>query len=392
MRRSIISEPINIVTGALGSGKTLFAIQQADLLRKRGDAKAVYQVGINGPDLRKLPALPFPLEEWHIHADAGELDGAVIIIDEFHKWMPQRSQGSRPPRFVEEMAEARRRGVRFILLTQSGEFDHFLKGTRLNRHFYISRKSGLGRSTIWEWMNRFVSSPEENKDARKAAIIHRWKHPVREYGDWYESAKSHHFRVRIPLRLLLVPPFILAVAYFGYKAFTDVGGLITGSGGALGTASAATPLDPSRPGSAGPRGVITTAEAYLAQFQPVVPSMPYSAPVFQGRQVATDPQLYCVIGGVGTDAQGRKRGPSCGCYTEQMTPYVVEEEACREIARHGFYNPFRNPFPNATRAAAEADGKAASRPRPPAAAQPTTAVIPQTEDLSNGRFGVASAP
>ena len=143
MKKPIISAPLNVVTGTLGAGKTLFAIQQADLLVKTKQASQIYQVGINDPDTRKLPHLPFPLEDWVKHADAGELKDAVIIVDEFHKWMPQRGPG-RPPKWIEELAEARKRGCIFILLTQSVEFDHFLKGTRLNKHYYLSRKACCG--------------------------------------------------------------------------------------------------------------------------------------------------------------------------------------------------------------------------------------------------------
>lgn len=145
MKKPLISAPINVVTGTLGAGKTLFAIEQADLLIQSKQADVVYQLGINEPDLRKLPALPFPIEEWAMRADKGELKNAVIIVDEFHKWMPARGPG-RPPKWIEEMAESRRRDVRWILLTQSGDFDHFLKGTRLNKHWHLSRKGYLGFS------------------------------------------------------------------------------------------------------------------------------------------------------------------------------------------------------------------------------------------------------
>lgn len=392
-KRSLISEPINVVTGSLGSGKTLWAIQQADLLRRSGDAKVVYQLGINEPDLRKLPELPFPIHEWHIHADQGKLDGAVIIIDEFHKWMPQRGQSQRPPAFVEEMAEARKRGVRFILLTQSGEFDHFLKGTRLNRHFYLSRKAGLARSSIYEWQNRFVSNPEENKDARAAAIMHPgWKHPVKEYGDWYVSAKSHHFRRRIPLRLWLVPVFVLAVGYFAVQAFSNVGALMSPTavdeklaqaGGGTFQPNSMDDLD----GRVKPTG---KADEYVRQFVPLVPEMPWSAPVYQGQSVASRPELYCMS--VGHDGE-----EGCSCYTEQATPAVIEQESCKRLARFGVYNPFRAP-PGAmgTAAAGEGDGKGLQGPRPPTAANSSIGgvggVPPTGTAAQSGLGSVIAAP
>lgn len=372
MKRSVISEPINIVTGALGAGKTLFAIQQADLLRRAGDAKQVYQVGINKPDLRKLPDLPFPLEEWADRADAGELEDCVIIVDEFHKYAPQRAQNSRPPKWIEEMAEARKRDVRFILLTQSNEFDHFLKGTRLNRHFYIARKSGMGRSTVFEWTARFVGNPEENKDARAAAIRFTWKHPVRDYGDWYESAKAHRFRIRLPFRAYLAIAFVPVAGFIIWRALSGMGDLIGGSLGGDALASAG-PV-------AGQSGTVVREEksgsvrtddleTYLKEFNPLHPTLRWSAPAFQGREVRSDPQLFCSKGGEGIDANGEWQGATCTCFTEQMTRVAVDLFQCDTIVREGLYNPFKAP-PVSTGRGGEPDGKGSLTPRPAAAAPP----------------------
>lgn len=366
-KRSLITEPLNIVTGALGAGKTLFAIEQADLLVRSGDAAKVYQIGIHDPDVRKLPPLPFPLEEWHLRADAGELKNAVIIVDEFHKLLPPRGLNTRPPPFVEEMAEARRRGVRFLLLTQSGEFDHFLKGTRLNRHFFVQRKAGIGRATILEWTGRFVPNPNENHHAKKEAIVHLWKHPVKQYGDWYKSAESHHFRARIPLRLWVVPLFLAVAGFVAYNAVAKVGDLMDPDSvklpGAAGLIQSASDM-PHQVDPKGKRSIVTTnAGEYLARFEPVVPFMPWSAPAFQERDVLANPELLCI-------AVGHDGDEGCHCYTEQMTrpAQPVDEAMCKEIARHGVYNPHRPPVGFTEGATAQADGKADSRPRPPAGA------------------------
>ncbi len=390
LKRSVISEPINIVTGSLGAAKTLWAIEQADLLRQHGDAKNVYQVGINEPDTRYLPNLPFPLEEWHIRADAGELENAVIIVDEFHKWMPQRSQSQKVPEFIEAMAEARRRDVRFLLVTQSSEFDHFLKGTRLNKHFYLSRKAGLRQSNILEWSNRFVARPEEDKDARAAAVKHlAWRHPIKKYGSWYVSAKAHRFRRRIPLRLWLVPPFLIAFAWFGYKMLTNVGGLISGDAIPTGTAQAATFEGPTTPRQTSPERLPLQLEpdAYLAQFQPVIGTMPWSAPAWQGRSVASDPQLFCATSAAGVNGVGEWQDAECRCFTEQMTPWDVEPQLCEVIARQGIYNPYRPPLNGS---GAEPDGKADSLPRP--AGPAGSGVVLSSKQVSGyGDFGGDSA-
>lgn len=344
MKRPIISAPLNIVTGTMGAGKTLFAIQQADLLRKFTGA-VVYQLGINQPDLRKLPVLPFPLEEWAVRADAGELKNAVVIVDEFHKWMPQRGNG-RPPKWIEEFAEARRRGIIFILLTQSSEFDHFLKGTRLNKHFFLSRKGFLNRSTIYEWSERFVHDPVANKDARKEAVLTNWWHP-KAYYDWYVSAVEHRFKVRLPLRVWAALVFIPVFAFVAWRGVTTVRSLTEGELSTLGVSSEAPVLSDSALGSGDPMPVAREGGGsvihptkdivrYLEQFEPLTAHMPWSAPVFQGREVVARPDIFCI-------ARGEGGSDGCNCYTEQATrlPQVLPE-VCQSIARHGLYNPYRS--------------------------------------------------
>lgn len=347
MKKPIISAPINVVTGTLGAGKTLFAIQQADLLVQTGQAKVIYQVGINEPDTRKLPHLPFPLHEWVEYADRGELKDAVVIVDEFHKLMPQRGPG-RPPKWIEEFAEARKRGCIFIFLTQSVEFDHFLKGTRLNKHYYLSRKGFLARSTIYEWTARFVADPESNKDARKEAVITLWRHP-KKYYDWYVSAERHRFKIRLPLRVWAALFFLPVLGYVAYNGFSRVQGLASGDSPLLVApgdgASGGLVASSVAPGGAGEgKSVVRRTDdlgAYLQQFEPLAPHLPWSGAVYQGREVVARPDIYCIA--VGVDGS-----EGCNCYTEQVTPMTrVPEEICQTIARHGVYNPYRAPMASA---------------------------------------------
>lgn len=389
MKKSIISAPLNVITGTLGAGKTLFAIEQADLLRQEGRASAVYQVGINEPDVRHLPPLPFPLSEWAERADAGDLKGAVIIVDEFHKWMPQRGPG-RPPKWIEELAEARRRGVIFLLLTQSGEFDHFLKGTRLNKHFFLSRKGYLSRSTIYEWGERFVANPHENKEARKEAIITNWWHPKKYYG-WYKSAEAHRFRVRLPLRVWLAFAFVPVAIYFAKQGLTTVTDLASGdsvlSGGvssalASPVVSSAAPVGVGQGGES--KGIRPTLDGsqYLQQFEPLFPHLPWSAPAYQGREVVAKPDIYCM-------AVGQDGADGCSCYSEQGTKLSkVPELVCQSIARDGLYNPYRAPL--ASEGAGGSPASASSLVASPAAPEVASLGLPGSVvskgERANGSF------
>ena|GEM_PF-3603943 len=78
---------------------------------------------------------------------------------------------------------------------------------------------------------------------------------------------------------------------------------------------------------------ITTGEQYIAQLQPLVQDVPWSAPAFVGREVVSDPHLYCM-----------STENSCRCVTEQNTRVVLRDDVCRDVARNGeLYNPFKAP-------------------------------------------------
>ncbi|MDD0943869.1 hypothetical protein LOD58_11585, partial [Xylella fastidiosa subsp. multiplex] len=62
-----------------------------------------------------------------------------------------------------------------------------------------------------------------------------------------------------------------------------------------------------------------TETAYAKDHLPRFASMPWTAPIYDSRSPTADPQLICMSGGEGLDAQGRYKGMSCTCYTEQGT-------------------------------------------------------------------------
>lgn len=354
--KPLISEPKVLVTGVEGAGKTLFAVQQADLISQENDAP-VYVVNVKEADPGKLPALPFDLKEMAYNEDGTPVldelgshlprwatlaHGSVIIVDECHKVFPARGPG-RPPAYIEMMAEGRQNGITFILLTQApAGIDAFLRD-RIHRHYHLDRKGNLQRSTIFEF-DHCEDYPRKAYAAKKDAIKHFWKFPKQYYG-WYKSAKSHHFKPRIPLKIFAALLFIPVALYVGWQVVSHVGGL---SDGIMPTADATTAQPSERrtrrgEGEGSMIKATTDPGQYLAQFAPVVPELPWSASVFQDREVTAKPDLYCASSDAGRDALGEWRDASCTCITEQGTPYRIAAEQCRTIARHGLYNPYREP-------------------------------------------------
>jgi len=371
MARSLITEPLNLFTGGQGAGKTLFAIEQADLLRNEAQPAAVYQVNIREPDTRYLPHLPFDVHEMaykdgepvrdeqgnHLPRWAVDLPKpCVIIVDEAHKVFPQRGPG-RPQRSVEAMAESRYESVRWLLLTQApGSLDAFLRD-RMNVHWHIERKGGARGATMYQFDNRVVDKNQMSSQKRFADAKTVRRYPSK-YFTWYKSAKSHHFRFRLPLKVWAALLFIPVAAVVAFRLFGAVGDMT--SQALPGTGEAAAVGE-----GAERRAAVIDPAAYVAQFVPVIPSQPWSAPAFQGRELQAQPDIYCIASGV-------DMAEDCRCFTEQVTPIALDTQTCKFIARHGQYNPHRAPLNSGRNDGEEwADGKrdkpsySAARVRPP---------------------------
>lgn len=346
-KKPLFSEPKVLITGVEGSGKTLFAVQQADLLAQ-AEGGMIYQVNIRGADPGHLPKLPFDLREMSTAVDpeTGDLlprwavdlePGSVVIVDEAHKTYPQRGPG-RPPKDVEMLGEGRQKGIRFVYLSQSPDsIDSFLR-ERIHRHFHMERRGNMERATIFEF-DHYVFKPRTAWQERKDATTHFWAYP-KEYFGWYTSAKSHHFKRRIPWKVWAALAFIPIAVFVGYQVVSKVGGL--SGGDVLPGVSAASASDGALAHGRQAK-VESDPLAYMKQFAPIVQPLPWSAPAFQGREVAAEPEIYCAASGAGEDADGKHREAGCTCITEQGTRYTMPTNDCRNIAQHGVYNPYREP-------------------------------------------------
>ena len=370
MKRSLISEPKVLVTGVEGAGKTLFAIEQAYLL-SQSEGGDIFQLNIRGADPAHLPRLPFDLSEMALRDGKPVIDpetgdqlprwavdlepGSVVIVDEAHKVYPQRGPG-RPPKHIEMLAEGRQHGIRFIYLSQQPEsIDSFVRG-RINRHYHLERKGNLDRATVLEF-DHLVLYPTTAYQDRKRAVVHFWKYPKQFYG-WYTSAKSHHFRLRIPLKIVAALLFVPVAAYFLWSMFHKVSPFFHGStlasaalhqGASTSVPSVGSPMRGDSEG--GKRAVrYETITDYSRQFAGFTPAMPFTAPAFRTREVVSNPEVFCMASAAGSDALGAERGSSCSCISEQGTKVEMVAKLCRAVAAQGgVYNPYREPIEHGER-------------------------------------------
>lgn len=315
---------IILLSGQPGHGKTLRALVLASEFKKEG--RAVYVEGIRDIDLGKTGFLA--LENPKAWEDLP--DGSVILVDECYRHFPNRAAQSRTPDYIEAMARHRHRGFDFILICQdpSKQLDPFLRGL-VDTHTHVRRKFGTHTVVLKTW-DHFQGAPLAN-DGRNVL----WRYP-KEVFTWYTSATQHTVKRSIPLWIFFVIPLVVFVFYVSWHLssgeFLNNDGIVTSQAAAGGPA-------PAGQTAAGMRNT----DEYLSMNIPRVKGQPWTAPVFDEREVVTNPDIYCMSSEI-----------KCTCLTEQGTTYFLEAKICRSIARHGNYNPFREP-PAQTRSPGEAE-------------------------------------
>jgi len=262
------------------------------------------------------------------------------------------------------MEKIRHHGVRLILTTQQPNYlDPHLLGL-VGLHEHLVRVDGKQAAKIFR-------HAEVMENVRSDRARSRYDNEVWTYEpdlfDLYESAQVHtvkrHWASRFKRGAIMAAIAVVLVGVFVWRALAP---------GVEGRAAAQEKAKDGRPAASlggyaeglRPAGTTTAdnlqkhtpaAKAqWLAGFRPRVPEMPWSAPVYDGRAVKAEPEVFCATFGEGYDARGEWTPASCACLTEQATRYALPDALCRTMAkRGGAYNPFRDPQGDAPPAAQE---------------------------------------
>lgn len=327
---------MSLLTGILGSGKTLRAVQlMSDAIK---DDEKVYQSGFKG--------LTVPgVIDWEDPRKWQELPpGAILFVDEAQKWFGERRSGYAPD-YLKAMNTMRgEEGVRMVLLTQHPKYlDSHIKDL-VGCHEHLLRESGKLSSKLYR-SDEIMEDPRSPR-GRSKADYETFRFPIETAGKMYVSANSAHtIKYRMPAvvkKAILIGGLgaaaLLGVWYFMFRsAYADIADQEEqGTAAAPGapTASRSGGGDPA-PSSGSGRIAMRTGTDYIAAITPMVQDVPWSAPAYMERPVVSDPHLYCMS----TDN-------SCRCVTDQGTKPIVavRDDVCREIARWGEpYNPFKAP-------------------------------------------------
>ncbi|UYC14017.1 zonular occludens toxin domain-containing protein [Xanthomonas sp. CFBP 8445] len=328
-----------LVTGQPGHGKTAYALDKAFTFKKEG--RKIYASGVKDLDYEKagFTYLDDPTKWQDLP------DGAVILLDECYTVFPNRNPGAKVPDHVEAMARHRHRGFDFILIAQQGlQLDPFLRGL-YEEHVHVRQTSVMRSKTKLKRWNQYQSNVQG-----ACNDIVDWVRPKYVF-DYYTSTTLVTTKRTVPMwiRYVVGGLVVLAVILFGIRWYfaskiagyqaehdpaehpqqtrdgtTAKGGTIERGGGVARTYATATDY----------------ATAHLARF----PTMPWTAPIYDGAAPVGQPQLFCMSSLGGKDGQGHTTEPSCTCMTEQGTKYDLPQPQCRTVALNGPpYNPYKQP-------------------------------------------------
>lgn len=305
---------IYLITGQPGAGKTLFAlsfVMSDEAFRDR----EIYYNGI--PDL-KLPWVQLDsAEDWHKLPA-----GSVVVIDEAQRVFRPRGNGATVPEHVAKLETHRHSGVDLVIITQHPMLIDSNVRRLCGQHRHVVRPFGMARATVHQW----GEVKEQCDKSRGDSIKTQFSYPREAFG-WYKSAEVHTHKRRIPGRVWFLLGLPFAIGAVGYAAY------------AVMAKKAAPPVDAATmarqsqgvgPASSGR----LSKEAYIAQFQPRVDGLAYTAPAYDSVTTPTDAPFP-----VGCMATSKR----CICISQQGTRLDMPDTTCRTVLANGIFKPWGNP-------------------------------------------------
>lgn len=301
---------ITVLTGAPGSGKTLYAIAKLlhPLLGTHVDATDADGNKVKHPRTiySNINGLTLPHEkidaEWLADWPQRVKPGAVICYDEVQKPWPKRVTGSKVPPAVQELETHRHYGIDIVVMTQKPELVDQNVCSLAGRHLHIRRVGNSHNTIVYEW--DAVSRGLLYKNAFKKTA---WRYP-RWVFDWYKSAEAHTKMPRsVPFAIWIAAAALAGSAY----AWPTLMGKITEGFNPTAkrqeaSQASAQPAKPSTPSLIVPDAPAAVPGQAQAQLQTSIVSP--AAPVLMGCAAAAD---------------------ACRCYDQAGQVVELELQACQ---------------------------------------------------------------
>jgi len=310
---------LHLTTGGNGAGKTLFTLKDVRE-RQLKENRPVYYNGrfkLTSPDFGWIE---IDIKDWESCPD-----GSIFFVDECHNDFPTRKSGSDVPQYVKMLAEHRRRGMDFYLITQHpGNIDVFVRRLIASPgwHRHLKRTFGANLVSQLEWAS--VNTDCEKAGSGASGTVTTRPFPKEVYG-WYESAMLHTGKKKIPFPVYVLGAVLLAVPVLGYLAWGTVG--------KTSITKAAPPPGSAPPAQSAPapdKRPMTTAEM-VATYIPRFPGLPHTAPRYDEvtKPVTAPLPSACIA-----------TASRCECYTQQGTRLDTPDDICRQVVKHGYFVDF----------------------------------------------------
>lgn len=326
--------PIEIYTGKPGNGKTALMVERLLSESKKGE-RPLFAAGIEELEPGLATVLDDPRRWNEKDADGNHLvpDGSLIFVDEAWKWFGHLHDASRQatPPHVLALAEHRHRGLDFIWTSQGPNQIYPFARPLIADHYHVVRQFGTSIIDVYHWQE--LQEEVKSQPRRESADRTTKTLPSVSFGK-YKSASEHTIKRRIPWKVYALPVLLVALVALVWLSIELLKPSRMAAHAAEGPEAAQ--ADPGLTVGTAPAGTarapLTTAD-YIAVHMPRVPAQPWTAPVFDGRDAQSQPELYCMS----TDT-------SCSCLTEQGTRYIINPTQCRYMARWGpSYNAYKAP-------------------------------------------------
>ncbi len=335
---------ITLITGAPGSGKTLYCI---DKLIQPLVGTSVKETDANGNTVeheRRIYSNINGLQLDHEFVDAAWLEklpenkttGAVVVFDEVQRVWPNRPTGSKKPPAVEYLETHRHDGIDVILLTQNPQLLDPAVRALVGRHLHMRRAGALSGAVVYEWDSCSNALNFKNAFSKKP---YRYSRKVYKL---YKSAKVHTKQRRsLPFAVWFILLGIVGAAFLWPKMLSNLtdhakGSNVLGSSAVAAVPGAGVPASRASAAAASPAVAagpkVLSPDEYFQAHRPRMKGLPHTAERYDSVTQPTRAPIPAAC------LESRSKG--CPCFTQDGTVLWVPDPTCRQIVANGYFYDF----------------------------------------------------
>lgn len=321
-----------LITGTNGAGKTLNTlkwVRERQLKENRPVAHNGRFDPIPGGELDSWKKIDF--KDWQ-----NEPDGTIFLVDECHNDLPKAAPSAKPPEYIRMLAEHRKRGFDFYLISQHPlNVDSFVR--RLigspGWHRHLKRTFGGDLVSVIEWSS--VNDKCEKDGSGKSGTVTMTPFP-KDVFTWYKSASLHTGKKKIPKTVWMLLAMLVLIPLLLWGAYSRMQSNITKHipENAVPGQTQSAPGGNASPNYNRAPAAVMTANEYLQSRTARLPDFPHTAPAYdQLTQPRDVPYPAACVAMANT----------CKCYSQQATVLRVSADICAQIVKNGFFVDWQEP-------------------------------------------------